>query len=158
METVRPALRAIGRHSLAAEQLILGTAIQESDLVHRRQLGGGPGRGLLQMEPATHDDIWANFLNYRVELADRVSALRSVPSADGIEELECNDRYAVAMARVHYLRVPAALPKVGDLGAMAAYWKRYYNTMMGRGREEQFVNKWRRIVPAAGLPDSAVER
>lgn len=36
---IRPTLIEIGLHSTAAEQLLLGTAMQESDLVHRRQSG-----------------------------------------------------------------------------------------------------------------------
>ena len=37
------------------------------------------------------------------------------------------------MCRVHYYRKPAALPHYGDAEAMTAYWKRYYNTRLGKG-------------------------
>ena len=39
---VRPALQAIGAWSPAAENLVMGTAGQESRLTHLHQLGGGP--------------------------------------------------------------------------------------------------------------------
>src|SRR5260221_162978 len=58
----------------APVELLLGTALQESGLTYRVQLGGGPARGLFQMEPNTHDDIWDNFLKYRVPLATAVRA------------------------------------------------------------------------------------
>src|SRR5262249_50020699 len=94
---IRPTLLAIDLHSTAAEQLLLGTAMQESDLIHRRQLGDGPARGFFQMEPATHNDIWQSFLRFRQELAGRVTNLLTSPNADKIDELENNDRYACAM-------------------------------------------------------------
>ena len=73
---VRPSLESIGLWSEAAERLLLGTAIAESQLTWLRQHGGGPARGVYQIEPATHDDIWANYLAYRDGLANRVARLR----------------------------------------------------------------------------------
>lgn len=152
---IRPALKAIGHDSPAAEQLLLGTAIQESHLKYRRQLGGGPGRGLFQMEPATHNDIWKNYLAYKKDLADKVSGLLSSSKADRLAELENNDKYAAAMARVHYLRQPAKLPEENDIQGMAAYWKKYYNTPAGKGKESQFIENWKRFVEDA--PQAATE-
>jgi hypothetical protein len=65
--TIGPVLRQLGLDEYrmqAAEELLLGTALQESGLIYRRQLNNGPALGLFQMEPATHDDIWADFLTY----------------------------------------------------------------------------------------------
>ncbi len=39
---VRPTLEAIGAHSRAAEDLVLGTALQESNLRYLRQPNDGP--------------------------------------------------------------------------------------------------------------------
>jgi hypothetical protein len=144
---IRPTLNQIGLHSTAAEQLLLGTAMQESDLVHRRQIGGGPGRGFFQMEPTTHNDIWQNFLRFKQELAGKITNLLTSPTADKIAELENNDRYACGMARVHYLRVQEALPAADDIEAIANYWKKHYNTPLGAGTASQFIAKWRRVFP-----------
>lgn len=146
---IRPALLALGLHSAAAEELLLGTAMVESQLVHREQLGGGPALGLFQMEPATHDDIWTHYLAYRPALARKVEALLSRPDADRHAELLVNDVYAAAMARIHYKRVAEALPAVGDTDAMAGYWKRYYNTPRGKGRAAKYVQTWERAEVAA---------
>src|SRR5713101_1063517 len=135
---IRPTLMQIGLHSTAAEQLLLGTAMQESDLIHRSQMGGGPARSFFQMEPATHNDIWQNFLKFRKELADKITNLLTSPTADKIAELENNDQYACAMARVHYLRVQEALPAADDIAAIANYWKNHYNTLLGAGTAAQF--------------------
>lgn len=150
---ISPALQRISSNkfptwSPAAEELLLGTAIVESDLRFRRQYGDGPARGFLQMEPATHNDIWDNFLKYRPELAKAIGRLMSSADADKLVELEKNDKYACAMARAHYLRAPTPLPRSGDVDAMAKYWKKYYNTnhKNAKGTPEKYVEKWNKVM------------
>ena len=148
-ETVVPALNAISLYSQAAAELLLGTALQESKLVYRRQIGGGPARGLFQMEMPTHDDIFTNYLKYRSTLRNAVLQLKSSPTAKAVDELTDNDAYATAMARVLYKRAPKALPKAGDVAAMAAYWKQYYNTPLGAGTVDQYIASWSSVMGAA---------
>lgn len=130
-DVIRPALTALGldRDLSAATELLLGTALQESGLVHRVQLGGGPARGLFQMEPNTHDDIWANFLKFRAPLAEKVGRFLDGHPPNS-QLLTNNDLYAAAMARIHYLRMgqivgKTAIPTQGDIPGMAAYWKAF---------------------------------
>lgn len=111
----------------AACQLLLGTALVESNLEHLVQTGSGPARGVYQMEPATHDDIWENYLKHRPEhvmVMERYLARRP-PNAS---QLVWNLGYATCMVRWHYRRVRPPLPAPGDIEAMAWYWKRWYNT------------------------------
>lgn len=149
LNVVRPVLEAIGSHSAAAENLVIGTALQESNLHYLRQLADGPARGLYQMEPATHDDIWENYLTYRGELAGRVSAFL-VPERDRIDQLVWNLAYATALCRVHYRRVPEPLPDATDIGGMAAYWKQHYNTPLGKGTVEEFAEKYEKAIVKSG--------
>lgn len=140
---IKPVLTDLGFGGEAAEELLLGTVVHESmNFKYRKQMGGGPALGLYQMEPNTHDDIWINFLKYRAKLADDVSVFLSSPEADKHVELETNDKYATAMARVHYLRVSEPLPALGDLNAQADYWKKYYNTHLGKGVPREYINNW----------------
>ena len=74
---IAPALEKIGLWSRAAEELVLGTAIIESGLTYLKQHGDGPALGLWQVEPATHDDLYTNFLNYRPELGSILMELRA---------------------------------------------------------------------------------
>ena len=141
-QTIVPALQAISLHTDAAAELLLGTALAESRLVWRRQLNDGPARGLFQMEMATHNDIWSNYLKFRSTLANAVRALKTSAKADPETELENNDAYAAAMTRVHYRRAPAKLPAAGEVQAMAAYWKLYYNTPLGAGTVSKYVEVW----------------
>ena len=60
-----------------------------------------------------------------------------------------NLAYATAIARVVYLRVPAPLPPATDLVALAAYWKRWYNTRAGSGTSAEFIANYRRFVTPA---------
>lgn len=136
---VQPALKAIGLYSPAAEELVLGTAIQESGLRYIHQLGKGPALGLFQMEPATYLDIWHNYLVYKEALAMNVTKLAHnlAPEAMITDML-----FAAAMCRVHYRRVKDPLPEQGDYEAQAAYWKEHYNTFQGAGTEEEYLDNW----------------
>jgi len=140
---VRPALSRIGLLNQASIELVMGTAAQESHLQYLRQLGTGPALGLWQMEPATHNDIWTNYLRHKPQLA---AAVLSILSAENQRhdpgELAWNLRYAAAMCRVHYLRVAAPLPAAGDLRGQAAYWKKSYNTVLGAGTELEYVRNY----------------
>ena len=149
---VKNTTEAIGLDSPAADNLLLGTAAQESRLEYLHQLGGGPAVGVFQMEPATHDDIWTNFLAYRGELAGAIKAIAARINRGAhppAEEMAWNLSYAAAMARAHYLRVPEPLPDAGDVEALAAYWKQHYNTPAGAGTEEEFVDSYQLVVDAA---------
>lgn len=138
---VRPVLEHIGLHSEAAENLVMGTAAQESRLKYIHQLGNGPAKGLFQMEPATHDDIWGNFLEYRDDTAGLVLDYFAGGKPDA-DQMVWNMAYACAMCRVHYLRVPEGLPAADDIDGLAAYWKEHYNTHLGAGTVEEFIENY----------------
>ena len=146
VESIRPALTALAAGGLAAEQLLLGTAIQESLLIAREQIGGGPALGLFQMETATHDDCWSSYLTFRNDVGNRVKQTLDAGQQPSAPTMKMNDRYAAAMCRVRYMRVPAALPIANDIEAMANYWKTHYNTPQGAGTPEEFLTKWPQYV------------
>lgn len=135
---VTPALHLIGLWSPAAEQLVVGTAVAESKLTYLIQVGGGPARGLFQIEPRTHDDLWTNFLEFNPELKNRVISL-TVSNLPRIDQLIWNLYYSTAMCRILYRRIKEALPKADDWSGQAAYWKKYYNTYKGAGSVEHFL-------------------
>ena len=143
---IKPVCTHLGMWSLAAENLLLGTAAVESDLgTYLRQIGGGPAIGIYQMEPATHADIWRNWLAYQPDLRQKLRQL--VPPlywAEGDEvpadaEALTDLFYATAMARIHYRRVSAPLPAALDWPGMEAYHKKYYNTPLGKTRPGEFI-------------------
>ncbi len=131
--------------SLAAENLLVGTALVESELDAMRQHGGGPALGPYQMEPATAEDIWDRYLVAHPRLCVTVRDMMTAQRGR-VSELAGNWYYATALARVHYWRVPEPLPDAGDIPALAAYWKAYWNTPRGKGAPATFVERYRRFV------------
>ncbi len=147
---VRPTLKDIDLYSLAAENLVLGTAITESRLKAIKQYGKGPALGLWQMEPFTHNDIWRTHLTGQY-LGARIARLVSPNGArPAAENMVWNLKYAAAMCRVHYLRVRSPLPAPNDALGMARYWKDFYNTRLGKGTVEK-------ALPAFQLAVSSVD-
>lgn len=112
------------------------------------QSGGGPARGVYQMELATARDIWNNFLCYQDGLEIYMYGLGS---RKGIleQDLITNSAYATAMARTHYYRVPQAIPTKSDSGyldKLGRYAKKYYNTPLGKATASKYVTdylEWR---------------
>jgi len=134
-----PTLKYLGMYSESAVNLLLGTAAHESKLSYLKQING-PALGVYQIEPATHKDVYDNFLGYRLGLREKVLALASnVSNKDIDNELIVNLAYATAIARLIYYRIPEPLPDADDVPGMADYWKRHYNTVLGRGTVEQFI-------------------
>lgn len=134
-----PALKGAGLWQLNAERLVFGTALIESGLRAVRQYNGGPALGLCQMEPATYHDHW-EWLGSRPALAERiVSAAGMWAHHAQPEEMIWNMAYSVLMCRVHYLRRPEPLPHADDIGGLAEYWKRWYNTPLGKGSPQKFA-------------------
>lgn len=141
-EVIEPVLKYLNLYSEEAAMLILGTGIQESRLRYLVQLNNGPAKGIYQMEPATHRDIWDSYLAFRADLASKVRGLASQLYffEGGDRELIGNLQYATAMTRIHYLRKKPAIPK--DLNGWAEYWKRHYNTPLGNGTEQEFITNF----------------
>lgn len=141
-----PTLEQLGLYSPAAANLLLATALAESVVGGWQRLAQlkGPALGLYQIEPATHRDVWRNFLGYRPALREKVirfAAAGVVANSPPDDELAWNLRYATAIARIIYWRDPAALPAADNIEAMGKTWKRVYNTPAGAGRVEDFLHR-----------------
>jgi len=139
-------LRELDLYSIDAARLVQGTIAQESQGgEYIRQIGTGPALGIAQMEPATFNDITDNYLRYNPALKLRVQQVCNL-AAWNAAALEYNIKFAIAMCRVHYLRVKAPLPANTNPDAVAAYWKKYYNTVLGKGTVEEFKSKYTKLI------------
>lgn len=148
---VEPTLRHLGTYraglnSEAAVQLVIATALAESGLKYIDQIDAadkpGPAYGFWQMERATHDDIWRNYLAGRDELIGKLMDY-AVSGIDLVDQMQGNAYYACAMCRIHYWRSPIPLPEAGDIEGMAEMWKRVYNSVLGKGTIAGFKAKTR---------------
>jgi len=119
-------------NSPAAVNLLLGTMLVESGGIYVRQVGGGPALGVCQMEPATLQDCYDNFLDFSANAQIKAAVANvTVMGLDIVEQLEGNLYYAFAMARVKYIRAVPPLPAANDYVGLANYHKDYYNTSLG---------------------------
>lgn len=149
---VRPALAALDRCGVpggrGAEQLLMGTAAVESSFTYLAQKGG-PALGLWQMEPATYDDIWMNFLSFRIRKLNGGALDAAVNGWTGIvpnaSRLAWDLRHAAAMARVQYSRAPEPLPAADDLEAMDHIYLLRYNAG-GKSTPGEFTAAYRELV------------
>ncbi|QDH24047.1 hypothetical protein D5366_00850 [Neokomagataea tanensis] len=129
---IEPSLKDLGLGGEVAVNLLTGTALAESRAAYLKQIGGGPALGLWQMEPATHDDCWNNYLrysgarHYAVILEGMLA-----PDQPRCQQMVSNLRYACAIARIRYYRAKEALPAVSDASALSRYHKVWYNTCLG---------------------------
>jgi hypothetical protein len=142
---IQSTLTPLGLYNENAEELLLATAAQESLFgTYRTQGNGGPARGIFQMEGATHDDIWNNYLKYHQTLGNEIKNL--VVGFPSVDLCIHNDPYAIAMARVHYLRAPESLPDAKDLNALWTIYKLRYNTPGGAATKDQFYQHYKKYV------------
>ena len=142
---VKPVLDQMDLGGVAAVNLLTGTAMVESGIGFVRQIPNGPAVSFFQMEMNTHDDIWENFLKYKKTLAAKVRAFK-IPVLNDVQNMQANSAYAVAMCRIHYLRMPEQLPEYDDPIAMARYHKLWYNTPLGKTQIEKSIPLFRTAI------------
>lgn len=144
----------------AVARLLMGTAATESHLVYRRQLGFGMDSdrgawGLWQTEQhAVADSVKYLLANLAVreraamwlygEDRHDMGGILGAETGCLLRMIHDDDRLACLFARLHYIRFRPAVPR--HLRGQAEYWKRYYNTVDGKGTPEKYINDWRRII------------
>lgn len=145
---IRPVLERMGVYSKAGENLLVLTAAAESRggfYIH--QLGNGPAVSIYQIEPATHDWLWLDYLRRddKAGIHAGVAAFEIPGLYDDHNawEMAGNLYYATGMCRTKYLTIPEALPDASDDYALAEYWKAYYNTYLGAGEVDEAVRLYR---------------
>ena len=101
---IRPTLQYLGKHSDAAENLLLAIARR-----HHQQPRANTFQALYPVDAALHQRVWNEFLAFEPDLASRIRGLASQreflnnPHA----ELTTNLCYATAIAWAVYLAFPA---------------------------------------------------
>ena len=98
------------------------------------------------MEPATYTDIWENYIKHRSSLVQLLALNFSSPSIPNPERMVYDLRFATAMARLHYRRRSEPLPQHTDIEAIWEYYKKYYNTHLGKAEKEESIKHYRKFV------------
>ncbi|SDD28061.1 hypothetical protein [Kordiimonas lacus] len=145
-DVIEPVLKDMAMDGAAAEKLLMMTACQESMGFRYRVQQGGPALSYFQVEPNTLNDLYENYLAFRPDMQALVDAYLP-EELDRLEALETDDKYACAVARMIYWRVPEALPHVLDDEGLAAYAKKYWNTEQGAATAQKYLDDYRRYGP-----------
>ena len=137
---IRATLKELGDWSPAAENLLLGTALQESGQDPR--LRAGRRLGIYRIAPARHRAIWDHYLVAHPELASRVRGLAGQHAflRDPHGELATNLKYATAIAWMRYRQRRVKLPDATDIEALGHCWESCYRCRAGNAAD--FVARW----------------
>lgn len=139
---IRPVLSDLSRAgrgllSESAVNLVLGTIIHESvtgNIQHLAQIGGGPARGIGEIEPVTGHDIYDRWLALPANAALRM-IVGSMTTHEPFErQLVTNLSLSVCLIRLKYYPSALPLPAPTDAVGLTRYWKIVYNTELGAGR------------------------
>ncbi len=147
---IRDTLNYLDDYSPAAENLLLGTAAQESGLGirlhHRRRLG------IYHLTAATHKAVWDKYLIHFPELASQVRGIAGQHSFldNPHGELISNLKYATAIAWMVYRRSEKPLPKADDTFGLAGFWHRHFHPGPVASIKH-FVRNYRELVESSKL-------
>jgi len=132
-------LKYLNMHSDDASALVYRTGMAETKYNHLKQMGDGPALGFFQCEPNTMKDIMENYVSYRDGLKQKIYYLGY--NDDNPEmSLMSNVALQVAFCRIKYRRDRLPIPNKDKIEEQAKYWKRVYNTRLGKGTVEHFLS------------------
>ena len=132
-------LKYLEMYSEDASTLIYRTGMAETKYNHLKQMGNGPAIGFFQCEPNTMEDIMKNYVSYRDGLKQKIYYLGY--NDDNPEmTLMSNIALQVAFCRIKYRRDRHPIPSKDKIKEQAEYWKRVYNTRLGKGTVEHFLS------------------
>lgn len=139
---VRPTLEGLGLWSQSAENLILGTAAQETNMgYYIMSIKPYVDYGIYQLNHSTHDWVLKALLR-RPQSAAYVKTIALCK----FDEMVYNLAYQTALVRHYYYSFKEPLPRHDDIEAMAKYYKLYYNTSAGAATWQQFAENYKRYV------------
>ncbi len=146
---IRPTLKHLKLWSPGAENLLLGTAAQESGLGEHLQREQHRALGIYQITPRMHRNVWDKFLARQPNLASKVRGLASQheflhhPHA----ELATNLSYATAVAMMVYLRTGKILPPEAsnDPNRLGHWWRKNFHGSP-QGTVNDFVSHYNDLI------------
>ena len=121
--------------------LLVETAMQETQLGKYRDPTVGAGRGLTQFDEMPLADCIQRAKQSESDIAKNQFGI-------DIYRIEHNDLdyaplVAMIMTRLKYKRIPEAIPKT--IEGRAEYWKKHYNSMLGKGTVEEYIHNANKI-------------
>lgn len=136
----------------SAEALLLATAAQESAMgrwIDQKESAAdapGPAYGIYQMEAPTYADTMARCPEKLRKVIWKMGMRECPFRVQEAQEMVGNMWLATAVARAKYWLVPKALPAANDIDGQWAYYKLWWNSMLGAATEEQFKTNYRKYI------------
>lgn len=143
---VIPTLSKLGICSVAAENLLLGTAAAQSDMGFH--LNDTTHLGVYGIDSETHRKIWDEYLAFDSELASTIRGFASqhefLKNPDF--ELATNLMYATAIAWMIYQRANIQLPHANDVTALARCWYEAFGQYAPNSSVDDFINHYHLVI------------
>jgi len=130
-----------------AELLLLETAMQETKLgTYKDTTDYAAGNGLCQDDKFPFEDRKLRLMassSGKKWLKDIEENFDIVWQFVEWRELEHSPLLSIISCRLTYKLVPEAIPDTVE--GRAAYWKKYYNTVAGKGTEEEYIENAKKV-------------
>lgn len=142
LEHLKAATKAVcdcighGRNNKAVAMLLETCAAETHCGNYRDPTPNGAGRGVTQIDHGTFDWLKDKYQNSAIaaKLDERFGIdIRRVQHS----ELDYNPLLALIFARLRYWTVTECIPATRKL--RADYWKKYYNTELGKGTAQHYL-------------------
>lgn len=121
--------------------MLIETACVESNCGTYLKQINGPACGIFQIEPKTAQDVYDNYIIFRQHYVDIYNKL-FIKSLSLKQNLIYNLAFQIFICRLIYLRIKEAIPD--NTKDRANYWKKYYNTKLGKGTTQDYISKVRK--------------
>ncbi len=135
-----PTMNSVSLYSKESCQLIIGTGCQESQFTFLHQEGNGPALGFFQCESLTYRNIINDVFLHDINLKQRFLSILGYEMMPDFSFLVWNLKLACLVCRLHYHRIQEKIPC--DLPGQAAYYKKYYNTILGKATAEEYIENF----------------
>lgn len=143
---VKPVLNALNLYSQEAEDLMVGICAHESKGGTYFKQINGTAMGPYEMQRDAHDHIWNAFLPSSPQICYNLMTICELSRKPTFEMLQFHLRYATAMTRIYFVPIKESIPK--DLQGQAEYWKKYYNTVLGKGTVQEYIDDYLTFIGA----------
>ncbi len=146
---IKPCLESLGDYSETAENLLAGTAAQESQLGQQCYCTQTQGLGIYRITAEKHVEVWDKYLIQYPDLASRVRGFASQqqflkkPHAELISNLS----YATAIAWMVYRANGVDTCKTAEVNNLAQLWAAHFDNGTNCARNvEDFIATYRTAV------------
>lgn len=121
--------------------MMIETACVESNCGQYVKQLNGPACGIFQIEPKTAQDVYDNYIIFRQRYVDIYNKL-FIKNLTLEQNLVYNLAFQIFICRLIYLRIKDPIPNTTT--ERANYWKKYYNTYLGKGSAQDYCIKVRK--------------